>query len=449
MDLQLGDLFELPQSVQQWIGMYHNIYGEAANPATLPKVAIWAGTHPHWDKSNNYATVLFEHAGKFKRMQVPIPVSHQYVKVDGGEEFRKRMMESQKADMEASMQFGLRGINNLGSDPEIFAVNGEGELLPAYEFLKSKDETKADTPSKRAYWDGFQAEFTTEQRHCLAYHVDSIQLGLVRVLLAARAHDKKAKLSIENVVKIPEATMAKASQEHVEFGCDPSHNAYGVGGIRVLDARMLPYRFAGGHIHLDMGVVPVTDAIPIVKAIDKIAGVATVGMFEKYDNPTRREFYGLAGEFRLPSYGLEYRVLSNAWLTHPAITHFTFELVRAAAKLQFVKMDSFWEGSEDEVQHVINRCDVAGARAIIKRNEKVYRRLLEGIYNGKKGSVAYGPETTKSCVTQGMRAMLEGVHVFVNKDVERNWALSVKTDKASWRIHSEGHQWNQLATMKG
>jgi hypothetical protein len=145
-----------------------------------------------------------------------------------------------------------------------------------------------------------------------------------------------------------------------------------------MDARMLPYRFAGGHIHLDMGAVPITDAIPIVKAIDKIAGVASVSMFEKYDNPVSREFYGLAGEFRLPSYGIEYRVLSNAWLTHPAITHFTFELVRAAAKLQFVNMDSFWEGTEDEVQHIINRCDVAGQGCSSGRNEKVYRRLVRG-----------------------------------------------------------------------
>lgn len=445
MDLQLGDLFELPQSVQQWIGQYHAVWGEV--PANLPKVALWAGIHPHWDKQQSYTTILFEYQKKFKRMQVPIPVGHKYVKVDGGEEFRKRMMASQKADMEASMQFGLRGINNIGSDPEIFVLDGKGQLLPAYEFLKGKEEMKDTAPYARTYWDGFQAEFTTEPRHCLAYHVDSIQAGLLRVFNAARAHDKKATFSIDNVVKVQEEVMANAKQEYVEFGCDPSHNAYGVGGLRVMDARMLPYRFAGGHIHLDMGAIPITDAIPIVKAIDKIAGVASVGMFEKYDNAVRREFYGLAGEFRLPSYGLEYRVLSNAWLTHPAITHFTFELVRAAAKLQFVHMDSFWEGTEDEVQHIINRCDVAAARVLIKRNEAVYRRLFEGTYNGKKGSMPYGPDVTKLCVKKGMDILLNGIHNLVSRDLEKNWALSAAVRKESWRVHSEGHQWSQLVAV--
>jgi hypothetical protein len=105
----------------------------------------------------------------------------------------------------------------------------KGNLLPAYEFLKGKEEMKDVSPHARTYWDGFQAEFTTEQRHCLAYHVDSIQPDLLRVFNAARAHDKKATLSMDNVVKVPEGVMANAKQEHVEFGCDPSHNAYGVG----------------------------------------------------------------------------------------------------------------------------------------------------------------------------------------------------------------------------
>jgi hypothetical protein len=126
MDLQLGDLFELPQSVQRGLASIMPCGGKSreACPRWLSgQASMTIGT-----KQQTYTTILFEYQNKFKRMQVPIPVDHKYVKVDGGEDFRKRMMASQKADMEASMQFGLRGNQSLALTRRLFVLDGKGQL---------------------------------------------------------------------------------------------------------------------------------------------------------------------------------------------------------------------------------------------------------------------------------------------------------------------------------
>jgi len=49
---------------------------------------------------------------------------------------------------------------------------------------------------------------------------------------------------------------------------------------------------------------------------------------QNLDEPVRREYYGLAGEYRLPPHGLEYRSLSCAWIFHPKAAATILDLAR-------------------------------------------------------------------------------------------------------------------------
>lgn len=281
----------------------------------------------------------------------------------------------------------------IGSDPEIF-VELNGEMLPAFEFLGSKEapdktvggrgsieyvmfETTGGCPM---YWDGYQAEFTTVPGTCMEYHSDSIAAGLRGVILAARKKYPGAKLSARNVWDVPFERLMNDDEQFVAFGCMPSKNAYGL-KADMPPAREVPFRSSGGHIHFGLGSMTDEQAIPIVKALDAIVGVACVSLFGKFDDPKRRILYGLPGEFRTPPHGVEYRPISSAWMAHPMITNLVFDLARKAVVFAQKDCLQFWQGNEKETIDCIISCDAVKAREILTRNKKTFLGLIQAAYS--------------------------------------------------------------------
>ncbi len=310
----------------------------------------------------------------------------------------------------------------VGSDPEIFVEDKQGSIIPAFDFLGSKKQPTfyKNIYQNNIYWDGFQAEFDTQSNTCLAYHVDSIQNGLKGLLLEARKHNKDAKLSIKTTFDIDRKLLEESKDEHVEFGCMPSLNAYGMEGIK-LSGREVPIRSAGGHIHFGINNLKPEEAVTLVKALDAILGVACVSLFEKFDDSRRRTMYGLAGEYRLPKHGLEYRVLSNAWLCHPLITHIVFDVARKVLMFGANKFLEHWDATEKETIETINSCDAKKARKILKRNKELFTNILSAKYS-KDAEHIYN-------------IFMEGVHFIIDKpeNLISNWDLD-----GEWIYHSDG-----------
>lgn len=332
------------------------------------------------------------------------------------------------------------GIGQLGCDPEIFVTVG-GRVYPAWEFLPHRKTAKPHTIS--AYWDGFQAEFCTPANGCLAYLVDSAQAGLKAVLNAARKKEPKAELCLDSVIEAPAEILATAAMEHVELGCDPSRNVYGLHGLPVQDGRSLPLRTVGGHIHLGCGRLPEETDRNIITAIDAVAGVPLVAIFRS-DLPIRRTLYGLPGEYRTPKHGLEYRSLSNAWLGAPVLMHFTFDLVRAAAKLGKARVAQLWNYNEDEVCRIITECDVKAAVQYVEDRREMYEKLFEAIYTSR--SVPQVGTSTKARVEHSIELIRNGAGYAVAEptNVEKNWRLG-----GEWMTHSDGEgcQWHNAVKL--
>lgn len=264
----------------------------------------------------------------------------------------------------------------LGADPEIFLESGDGTLIPAFTVLPSKYEPLR-TPEEGCnyYWDGFQAEFNilpnVEINDCLK----SVRYGLKALLRAAQEREDAARLSLKTVVETPLKMLRELPPEFVEFGCMPSYNVYGIAGMG-LDGISCPYRFAGGHIHFGISKSNAAmDAIPdIVRALDAILGVACVSLFENFDNPVRRQYYGLAGEHRLPPHGLEYRSLSDAWLFNPKLASMVLDLARKIV-VWTVNGKNQWQASKEEVVECMLRSDVGLARKILARNASLFSNI--------------------------------------------------------------------------
>lgn len=313
------------------------------------------------------------------------------------------------------------GLATSGSDPEVFVLRGDGTVFPAWEFLKSQSASKPDgyTINTQVYWDGFQAECAPASGNCCEGLKARIGSGLREILIAARDVDPKAQLTLQSVVAIPAAVMATTSREHSALGCSPSLNVYGAKGLVVDDPTILLKRFAGGHIHLGNQAFREPElAARLVRAFDRTVGIASVGMYEGIDDPFRRRFYGLAGEYRLPSHGIEYRTLSNAWLCHPAVYYWTYDMIRAASAAVLVGLDSSLPRiSDEETQEIINSGDVKSARRVCEENSALWKLFCRSWY----GNTLTTWKATERLIQEGVAAVVTGY-----SNIENNWGLESK-----------------------
>lgn len=384
-----------------------------------------------WDPSRRYitGTVLRQDGGTSHNSTIFVNEQVAAITLLSPEEEAKVEKLAAKAmakNIEAFVPLG--SDMTIGSDPEIFVVDDKDQVIPAFEFLP-KDDPKAKVSTytlfatsamPSPYWDGFQAEFKIHTANCHAYVVDCIQSQLKRLHDLATKYNPKARLTGQPTHMIHFGVLDSAKPEHVELGCMPSLNAYGHTGKKPLSGRELPVRFAGFHIHHTMPPTTV-EYDSIVKSIDNIAGVMSVAVLDGLEQEVRREYYGLAGEYRRPKYGLEYRVISSAALWHPALTHLHLDFVRAACQIGSRGLGRVWEGSPEETVSIINGLDVPQARKALKRNKPLMEALLKKHYGSSEK-----PSNVFSLV------MMKGAKEFIELDVAKNWKFS-----SGWVSHSE------------
>jgi hypothetical protein len=344
----------------------------------------------------------------------------------------EEMFRLQNIQVKAGQMFPWGRLGGfIGTDPEIFAVDEKGELIPAFEFLGPKK-------NNTRYWDGYQAEFTVQAGECMAHFVDRIQYQLRDMLKDLRKLNPKASLSMKNTFDISPERLKTDKPEYVNFGCHPSFNVYDEEKIAV-EGKDVPFRSAGGHLHFSLSAKGKERIPKIVKELDRVLGVISVSLFQYYDDPRRRMFYGKAGEYRTPPHGLEYRVLSNAWLCHPVMAHFTFELARKVIGSVVNGNQSVpnWDITEEEARLCINTCDVGMAQALLKRNETNLEALLycmPGIYGNTATTLKW------------KNIVMDGVHKYLNNpDVP---SIAWKLEKGGWTTHSEGKCENLTHTCR-
>jgi hypothetical protein len=327
-----------------------------------------------------------------------------------------------------------RMVCTLGTDPEIFAVKND-EVVPAWTFLPGKEAPKKYKLHNRegaVYWDGFQAEFTTQGSDtCLLWVSDNIQGGLKTINEAAKKVG--AKLTIENVLPVNPDVLQGESIEHVQFGCAPSYNAYGLTG-NIEDGRNVPFRFAGGHLHFGINNLtkePEKRQATIqkyVKALDRVLGVASVSLLGELDNPIRRKFYGLPGEYRMPVHGFEYRTLSNAWLCHPLAMNMVFDLARSVCGVADEDLLGPWDVSEQDAIEIVINNDIPKAREALDRNKVMFKHLCKVI----TGYHYVAPEHLELA----FKTWRNGIDSVVKdpKDIVGNWTL-----EGQWITHGDGY----------
>ncbi len=341
-----------------------------------------------------------------------------------------------KKPEQAKFMEGLRGATKTisgtgvkyltGFDPEVFAVDENGVVIPAFKFLPPKEKpikfnaVSGNHQENHVFFDGFQAEFATAAPgHCHAYALDNIRKSLERIFVEARKFNPKAALTHKCVLDIPYEMMQECTPEQAGLGCSPSKNLYGENHhLDTLNPSELQFRFAGCHIHHNTSATKDAANELMVKMLDLIAGVCSVAILEGMEDERRRKFYGLAGEYRLPKHGLEYRVLSSALLAHPVLMIFFLDFTRQVVGNAH-RLSLTWDGKEDEAQEVINTLDVPRSKKIIERNKNIIKAMMNGLYPVKPKVI---------------RLFEEGAaNVLPINDMEKSWRFG-----QIWHNHSNG-----------
>lgn len=113
-----------------------------------------------------------------------------------------------------------------------------------------------------------------------------------------------------------------------ELGCEPDYSVYTGGAPNPRPQTDKPFRTGSGHIHIGWtsGKTPfeeghMKDCMLVVRELDKYLLTAA----KDWDTDTKRmSLYGKPGSFRPKSYGVEYRPLSNAWLSSPESIQYVY-----------------------------------------------------------------------------------------------------------------------------
>lgn len=221
----------------------------------------------------------------------------------------------------------------IGCDPEFFVKNDKGVLVTAAGLIPGDKETPHPVPGGAIQVDGMAVEFNTDPV-ASGDHI-SFHDNFTRVVAALK--DKLPKgysLVIEPSVEFDKEyydTVVPADAK--KLGCDPDYNAY-TGEKNVPPSSDSPLRGAAGHIHIGWGQgIPAmhpdhfTLCREFVKCLDFWVGVGLT-IFET--DTVRRTMYGASGAFRPKSYGVEYRVPSNAWCQSKGRRQLMLHLVNSA-----------------------------------------------------------------------------------------------------------------------
>jgi hypothetical protein len=339
---------------------------------------------------------------------------------------------------------------SLGCDPEFFFATKEGKIVESKVLVPeggiSSDKSlqtcvtneRIDTKITR---DGVQVEINCRPNTCRANLGNEIMYIFGQ--LYEKLNDEQANLKVcfDEVVKLDEDTMAKLDNTSRVFGCAPSKNLYtGKTSIIPIDASKYPYRSGGGHIHIGgasnnkQEVVNFLHKQPklAVRLLDIVCGNTCVLLDRDQGQVERRKVYGRAGEYRLPSHGLEYRTPSNFWLKSYELFSLVFGLARLAVEIgltiyNFERTNKKRHEyrillrlcKKEDIEMAINNNDFALAKANFDKIKKVLCAMT--------GYSGHYPIADNN---------LADFEYFVSKGID-HW---FKQDPLiSWKDHAEGH----------
>lgn len=250
----------------------------------------------------------------------------------------------------------------IGCDPEVF-VRKDGKFLSAHGMIKGDKKNPLPVRNGAVQVDGMALEFNINP----ASTEDEFLFNVSDVLNTLKLMVPEYEVVATPVADFEMEYLKQQPAEALELGCDPDYNAWTLQANEKPDGDR-PFRTASGHIHLGWtdgeskeNPSHVSDCNEVAKQLDFYLGLPSL----YYDtDKRRRSMYGKAGCVRYKPYGVEYRTLSNVWLTSEKLIKWVYNNAQLAMQ-ELLKGNNLSQKYGD-IQELINNSNVQEANAIIK-----------------------------------------------------------------------------------
>jgi len=266
----------------------------------------------------------------------------------------------------------------FGCDPEFF-FEKKGKIIGSEKVIDinkgltfntngSDSSFKKFQEKSRFIVDGVQAELNPRPDTCRARLGNEIS-QCFRELYKKIQEDKELSINFSPLIKISKEELDSLDDKSKRFGCSPSKNKdiKHQNAVQLVDPLKYKYRSAGGHIHIgiddnyggnDVKYI-MNEPDRLVQILDILVGNTCVLIDRDPGNAERRKVYGRAGEYRTPSYGLEYRTLSNFWLKSYPLMSLVMNLTRFAVSIMTNSIPG--RDYESELLSLINPKEITDA----------------------------------------------------------------------------------------
>jgi hypothetical protein len=269
--------------------------------------------------------------------------------------------------------------HSIGCDPELMLIR-EGKLISALPIIRGRKRRQQRVRGGTIMSDNVLAEFTIPPARTKKEFTAKIRTVL---------HSLKEVVGKDiQLVAIPSASFPQEELEDEEakrFGCDPDFDAWSCSMNEISsDAALKRFRCAGGHVHIGHPFIKDSDKarIEFTKMVDVFLGIPSILIDNHKDSLNRRSLYGKAGAHRPKKYGIEYRALSNFWISNPFLTGLVFNLsIKALEVYQKEGTRIVDEITEKEIVDIINKSKRKNAERIVKTylSPRIGKRLTKQI----------------------------------------------------------------------
>jgi hypothetical protein len=262
----------------------------------------------------------------------------------------------------------------VGADPEIFMFK-EGTPISAYGAIPGDKKNPYKVANGAVQVDGMALEFNIDPAESEDQFLNNINSVMNTLHLMVPDHELRA---------VPTANFGfdyinNQPEQAKELGCNPDFNAWEDGKQNEAPDRNLPFRTGAGHIHIGWtNNADVHDddhfeaCIMATRQLDYCLGICS--LLWDSDNQ-RRQMYGKAGSFRPKPYGMEYRVLSNAWLRSPVLIKWVYNSAVKAIRDLFNGDEHFAKWG----YNAMNIIDTSGTMSIehARVSANLYRKAMD------------------------------------------------------------------------
>jgi len=216
----------------------------------------------------------------------------------------------------------------VGADPEVFLreTTWRKRYVSADKWIPGTKEEPHKLNKGAIQLDGTALEFNIDPASTREEFVENLNtvLGQIKTFVP-----QGYEMAFVPAVHYTPAIWRDIPEKCKELGCNPDFRADRNGAINEPPDNKSTMRTGSGHLHIGWG-----EGFDINDEVHKSDCVVLcqnlLNYFNVYENlwdkdRDRKRLYGAGGAFRPKPYGVEYRGLSNAWLSYPALWPWLFD----------------------------------------------------------------------------------------------------------------------------